>query len=43
MWFLMLGAEVVDTLTRQMNLDNETLDRRNEIEMRHDKCAMLGA
>ncbi len=26
-----------------MNIGNEAHDRRNEIEMRHDKCSMLGA
>ena len=26
-----------------MNTENEALDRRNEIEMRHDKYLMLGA
>ncbi len=42
----MLGAEVVDTrstMTRNMNIGNEALDRRNEIEMRWDKCSMFGA
>ena len=39
----MLGAEVVDTRSTMDAIQNEALDCRNEIEIRHDKCSMLGA
>ena len=39
----MLGAEVVDIWSIMNAIQNEALDRRNEMETRHDKCSMFGA
>ena len=34
---------MVDTQSIMNAIHGEALDRRNEMEIRHDKCSMLGA